>query len=95
MTTRGGHTTVKTYLMVFGGLLLLTACTVGLSYAHLPLKVGIGLAFLIALLKCALIMAFFMHMRSEPKAIHAVFFTALFLALFLGVYLLPDIAFTE
>ena len=89
------HSSVRTYLTVFAALAALTTVTVVLSYLGLPRKVGIGLAVLIALTKCTLIMSFFMHLRTERKAIYFIFFAAVFLALFLGCYLLPDIAFTK
>jgi caa(3)-type oxidase subunit IV len=94
-TNAAPHSTVKTYLAVFAGLAALTAMTVVLSYLGLPTRVAIGLAFLIAFIKCSLIMAFFMHLRTEPKSIYFIFFTAVFLTAFLGFYLLPDIAFTK
>lgn len=89
------HGSVRSYLMVFGGLALLTGMTVVLSYLGLPHHLAIVLAVLIALAKCSLIMAFFMHLRWEPKSIYAVFFTAVFFVVFLALFLLPDIAFTR
>jgi cytochrome c oxidase subunit IV len=88
------HSSVKIYLTVFAGLALLTGLTVLLSYMSLPHHVAIVLAVLIAVTKCTLIMAFFMHLRFEPKTILALFFTALFFVVFLALFLLPDIAFT-
>lgn len=75
--------------------MLLTGMTVILSYLGLPHNVAIVLATLIALAKCTLIMAFFMHLRWEPKSIYAIFFSAVFFVVFLALFLLPDIAFTN
>jgi cytochrome c oxidase subunit IV len=86
-----GKAAVKTYLLVFGGLALLTGLTVFLSYLHIPIKTAVALATLIALTKCSLIGAFFMHLRFEGKMIYAVFFTALALVLFLLFSIMPDL----
>jgi cytochrome c oxidase subunit 4 len=86
-----GKAAVKTYLLVFGGLALLTALTVGLSYMHIPIKIAVALAALIAITKCSLIGAFFMHLRFEGKLIYSLVFAAIFLVLFLLFSILPDI----
>lgn len=91
MDSHSTHTSVKVYLLVFAALAALTACTVGLSYLGLPHRTAIPLAGLIALVKCTLIAAFFMHLRFERKVIYSLLFTALFLVLFLIAYLIPDI----
>ncbi len=95
MENSSPHGSVRLYLIVFGGLAMLTGLTVILSYLGLPHHLAIVLAGIIALAKCSLIMAFFMHLRWEPKSIYAIFFTAVFLIVFLALYLLPDIAFTK
>ncbi len=86
-----GNSAVKTYLLVFLGLAILTGTTVFLSYMDLPIKTAVALAALIALTKCTLIGAFFMHLRFEGKLIYALFFTALFFVLFLLFSILPDL----
>jgi len=83
--------TVKTYLLVFAALAVLTGVTVLLSYLGLPHHVAILIAALIALTKCSLIAAFFMHLRFERKAIYAVFFSALFLVAVLVLAVIPDL----
>jgi cytochrome c oxidase subunit 4 len=82
---------VKPYLLVFGGLAILTGTTVWLSYLGLPHKTAILIASLIALTKCSLIAAFFMHLRFEKKGIYAILFTALFFVGVLIFALIPDI----
>jgi caa(3)-type oxidase subunit IV len=64
---------------------------VTLSYLGLPHHVAIALAGLIALTKCALIAAFFMHLKFERKAIAAAFFVAFFFVLVLLLAVIPDI----
>lgn len=89
--TNESHVSVKTYLLVFLALAILTGTTVVLSYAGLPHKTAIGIAGLIALTKCTLIGAFFMHLKWESKGIYAIFFTALFFVAVLIFAVLPDI----
>lgn len=85
------HSSVKTYLLVFAGLGVLTALTVSLSYMHLSHKVGITLAGLIALAKCTLIAAFFMHLKSEKRGVSAFLFVGLIFVLVLIAAIVPDI----
>ncbi len=93
MTNTKEHqpTPIKVYLLVFAALALLTSATVLLSYAGLPHKTALLLAILIATVKCTLIAAFFMHLKSESKGIYAVFFGALFFVAVLILAILPDI----
>jgi cytochrome c oxidase subunit IV len=86
------HASVKTYLLVFAGLAALTGMTVVLSYISMPHNVAIMAAAAIAVLKCSLIIAFFMHMRFEGRAIYAVFFTGFILIGVLLLAILPDLA---
>jgi len=59
---------VRTYALVFGGLLLLTALTVGAAYAPLgPWHEGVALA--IAALKATLVLLFFMHLLRSHRLV--------------------------
>ena len=60
---------VRTYMMVFGGLLVLTLVTVGVKYLHLPVVPAILVALAIALVKGSLVACYFMHLISERKLI--------------------------
>jgi cytochrome c oxidase subunit IV len=52
----------KTYLLVFGGLLVLTLITTAVAFVDLgPLNTPLALS--IALLKASLVMIYFMHLR--------------------------------
>lgn len=62
--------TVRTYMVVFGALLLGTALTVGASYLDLPKGPGIALALFIACAKGSLVVLFFMHLIDEKKLIY-------------------------
>jgi cytochrome c oxidase subunit 4 len=82
---------VKSYLAVFGALLVLTGLTFFLSTLHLPHGKAILLAALIALTKCSLIAAFFMHLKFDSRSLTFVLITALFFVTVLILALIPDI----
>ena len=82
---------IKPYLLVLTALAVLTATTVGLSYAKLPHGKAILIACLIAITKCTLIASVFMHLRSERKAIWAILLVALFFVAVLVLAIIPDI----
>lgn len=87
------HTSIKSYLLVFFGLAVLTGLTVLLSYAGLPHRTAIALAVLIALTKCTLIATFFMHLRFEKKEFVIMILVALFFVGVLIASLIKDIGF--
>jgi cytochrome c oxidase subunit 4 len=74
---------VKTYMMVFGALAVLTVVTVAVSYIHLPTLPAVALGLLIATVKASLVAMFFMHLKGEKRSIvwtlilTAIFFVAL------------------
>lgn len=61
---------VRTYMKVFGALIVLTILTVGASYIELPTGPGIALGLLIATVKASLVALFFMHLIDEKKIIY-------------------------
>ena len=73
---------IRKYLMVFGGLAVLTVITVAISRMHLPTGQAIALALVVATVKGSLVAAFFMHLISERKLIYAVLVLTVF---FFGV----------
>lgn len=75
---------IRKYLMVFGGLAVLTIITVAISQLHLPTPQAIALALVVATVKGSLVAAFFMHLISERKLIYAVLVLTVF---FFGVML--------
>jgi cytochrome c oxidase subunit 4 len=83
------------YLAVFGTLAVLTLITVGVSYLHLPRPQAIAVGLCIAAIKVSLIAAFFMHLKSEKKLIHSLFYTAFIFVIFLLVMVLMDLARTS
>jgi cytochrome c oxidase subunit 4 len=78
---------VRTYLLVFGSLMVLTLVTVGLRYLDLPVVPAIMIALAIALLKGSLVACYFMHLISERKLILIIMLATVFF--FFGVLLGP------
>lgn len=73
---------LKLYLGVFGALIFLTALTVGLSYVHLG-ALNLAVAVIIASIKAALVLLFFMHLSHEKRFISIGFVSSLG---FIGVF---------
>ena len=86
---------VRTYLMVFASLAVLTLMTVGVAYLNLPGSMGVIIAILIAVTKATLIGAFFMHLRDEGKFINLSLGVCLMLVLVLLVFVMPDLGLVE
>jgi len=79
---------VRTYLLVFGALMVLTLLTVGAwRFLDLPLGPTIAVALIIASIKASLVACFFMHLISEKKLIYAVLL--LTVAFFFVLLLVP------
>ena len=65
----GGTTDARrTYLAVYGVLVLLTGVTVMISYVDLGLM-NVVVALLIASVKASLVALFFMHLKSEDRLV--------------------------
>ena len=78
---------VRAALLVFLCLLVLTAFTVTAWRLHLPTRVAIALALLVATVKGSLVAGWFMHLISERKLIYWVL--ALTAVLFVPLLLFP------
>ena len=81
---------MRKYFAVWGVLLALTAVEVLLAYLHTPLAVMLALLIGLSFLKAGSIVAWFMHMAEERRAlVWTLFPTFLFIALAL-LSVLPD-----
>ncbi len=78
---------VRTYMVVFAALALLTIVTVLISYIHLPTPQAIVLAVMVATVKASLVALYFMHLISEKKVIYLMLLLAA--AFFVLVLCLP------
>ncbi len=63
---------VRTYMIVFAALAILTAITVAVSYLHLKVFAAVTVALIIASVKGGLVAGYFMHLISEKKLIYGV-----------------------
>ena len=83
---------VRTYMAVFGGLLVMTFVTVAVGYLHLSIVPALIVALVIATAKGALVARYFMHLISEKRLIFyvliltGVFLIAMFI-LFIAAFL--------
>lgn len=73
---------IKTYLGVFGALMVLTVVTVLVSYADLG-PLALPVALLVAFIKAGFVVGYFMHLKFDTRFHSFVFFsTLLFIAIF-------------
>ena len=78
------------FLKVWGCLLILTAGEVYLAYEQLELHLMLVLLMGISLIKAALIIAYFMHLRYERRSLFLTLVPALVFVLAMMVAFLPD-----
>jgi cytochrome c oxidase subunit 4 len=78
---------VKTYMMVFGALMVLTVVTVAISYLHLEVHEAIMIALAVATVKGSLVALYFMHLNHERKLIY--YSLALTVVFFVFLMILP------
>jgi|SRR5690349_12941036 len=78
---------VKTYLVVFGALIVGTILTVAVYFKHFEsVALAIVIAIAIATVKASLVAGYFMHLASERKTIYVILaFTAFFFAGLMGL----------
>lgn len=81
---------MKKYLVVWSLLLAITAVEVLLAYLHTPLAVMLGLLIGLSFLKAGSIVAWFMHMASEHRALALTLFPAFFFIALALLSILPD-----
>jgi caa(3)-type oxidase subunit IV len=76
---------LKVYFGIYGALLVLTALTVGVSYAGLG-RFSIPVAMAVAVVKAMLVILFFMHLKYDVKLHSFVFFSSIiFVSIFFGL----------
>jgi cytochrome c oxidase subunit 4 len=76
--------------MVWGWLLILTGVEVFLAYEQLPLRVMLVLLMGLSLVKAALIMAYFMHLRFEKRTLILTLIPALIIVVSTLAVFFPD-----
>lgn len=81
----------RLYLNVWFWLLLITGVEVFLAYKHLPVHLMIVLLMGLSVIKAALIMAYFMHLRFERLSLFLTLVPALVLSICLIlIFFFPD-----
>lgn len=82
----------RTYIVVWGALVMLTVVTVAVSYVHLGLM-NVVVALLLASLKASLVALFFMHLRYENGLVWGFALTPLLFLVFIIAGTLSDTLF--
>lgn len=83
----GVKKSVRTYILVFVALMVLTVITVAISTLHLNVAAAVTVALIVATIKGSLVAGFFMHLISERKLVYAtLILTAIF---FVALMFLP------
>ena len=80
----------KLFLWVWGWLLALTCVELILAYQELPLKVMLGILMSLSVVKAALIISYFMHLRYERRSLALTLMPALILVIALMFIVFPD-----
>jgi len=80
----------KLFIWVWGWLLVLTCVELVLAYQNLPLKVMLGLLMTISIIKAALIISYFMHLRFERRSLVLTLMPALVFVIALMFVVFPD-----
>lgn len=91
-TTESAHAegTTRVFLIVWFWLLALTGVEVFLGYVQLELKLMLVLLMGLSIIKAALIIAYFMHLRYERASMAAFLMPALVIVIVLMNVFLPD-----
>ena len=91
-TTENAHAegTTRVFLIVWFWLLALTGVEVFLGYEQLELKLMLVLLMGLSIVKAALIIAYFMHLRYERASMAAILMPALVIVIVLMNVFLPD-----
>ena len=82
---------VRTYMMIFGALMVLTIITVGVSYIICLSRLAVTVALIVATIKGSLVAMYFMHLLHERKVIYWVLvLTVIFFIFMMFVPLLTN-----
>jgi caa(3)-type oxidase subunit IV len=82
------HPTKKTYVMVFVWLAVLTAIEVAVAAVPMPELVQIGILVVVAVIKAALVVLFYMHLRYDSFWYWIILIVPVFFVMLLTRYLI-------
>lgn len=86
------HPTTKVFVTVWIGLVLVTFLEVWLAYIHLNLTLMLVLLIGLSVVKAAMIMSYFMHLRYERATLALLLIPALVICICLMAIIFPDAA---
>jgi cytochrome c oxidase subunit IV len=89
-TAEHAEGSTRTFLIVWFWLLALTGVEVFLGYKQLELKIMLTILMGLSIVKAALIIAYFMHLRYEKPSMAATLMPALVIVIVLMNVFLPD-----
>jgi cytochrome c oxidase subunit 4 len=89
-STEHAEGTTRVFMIVWFWLLALTAVEVFLGYKQLELKLMLVMLMGLSVVKAALIIAYFMHLRYERVSMAAILMPALVMIIVLMNIFLPD-----
>src|SRR3990172_525112 len=72
---------IRTYLLVFLGLAVITGVEIGLATVGLSRSLRVPIFIVLSLVKASLVAAFYMHLRSDARFFTAIFITPVVLIL--------------
>jgi cytochrome c oxidase subunit 4 len=82
--------TTRLFLLVWIGLLVLTGIEVYLAYVHTPPLIMLTALMGLSVIKAALIIAYFMHLKFERFSLFLTLFPMLILCILLLFIFMPD-----
>lgn len=82
--------TTQTFITVWVGLLVLTGIEVFLAYEQLPTLIMLTALMGLSIIKAALIIAYFMHLKFEKFSLFITLFPMLVLCILLMMIFMPD-----
>jgi cytochrome c oxidase subunit IV len=82
------HPTKKTYVMIFVWLTVLTAAEVAIAALPMPELIQIGLLVAIAVIKAALVVLYYMHLRYDSLWYWIILLVPVFFVVLLTRYLI-------
>ena len=84
------HTHKPLYIRIFVLLMILLVATVGAAWIQLPGSANLIVALTIAVIKAALIIAYFMHLKFERFSLFLTLFPMLIFCILMMLVFMPD-----
>ncbi len=82
------HPTARTYVMVFAWLAVMTVVEVAVAAAPLPESIKVGILVVLAFIKAALVVLFYMHLRYDSFYYWIILLVPIFFVVLLTRYLI-------